>query len=351
MTRRLLGTPAMSDSAGGISGARRFLVDGGSAAELAWAARTFMGHGLAAEGAEAALRSIEAGRHDANLALVAVDHAPGDEAGGRIVAALAATLRATGPDLDPAGRIRLALALIDRIDPDRDPAEAMRAALRELADALPGSPNPSTGFPGDRAARIAGWLRRAEPDPDLLESIALLPGDDELHTAAVSILTEAGITAPDRAAARDAERVLHAIGRKEDAYAIEQAWRGRRAVVRPAHEPHAPARSTLPAIVALAGGYPALRAAIRFDLVRAGVREVREIPSRFEGSRTTSQVRATLTSCQVAVLIVRQVDHSTSDAVRTAAAAVGIPVVMAERTSITSVRRALLRIGGGQGGD
>jgi hypothetical protein len=93
--------------------------------------------------------------------------------------------------------------------------------------------------------------------------------------------------------------------------------------------------------VALAGGYPALRSAIERDLLRSGARAVRQLPSAKEANRAGRDVKATIAGCDVVVVLVRQLAHSTDAQIRRAAAQSGVSVVVAESSGIGGVQRAL----------
>lgn len=179
---------------------------------------------------------------------------------------------------------------------------------------------------------------------DALEQQALAPVETGLPAAAFSRIEEIGHTnASNTPVSREAERVLHALGEAAAAYRVE---RSRGAIERntrgwrPAHPP-ASAPSLAGLKIAIAGGYPALRAAIRRDLQREKVNDVREIPSAWEGSRVERDVLATLGGVDVAVVLVRQIGHSTSGQIKRAAQKAGVPILLVESAGTAGARRAL----------
>jgi hypothetical protein len=144
---------------------------------------------------------------------------------------------------------------------------------------------------------------------------------------------------------RAAERILHATGATDAAYRVEAS---RQAADR---NIHAVGRSPGPRRIAnvagltvsLAGGHPALRAMARRDLIGAGVRDVKEIPPTWEATKDERAVQATMAGSDLAIIITRQISHSTSDQVRKAAARLGLPVVNADSASVSAIRRSVER--------
>ncbi len=210
------------------------------------------------------------------------------------------------------------------------------------------------------AAGEAGWATVVDPSrrraieeacADRETSLALveqdsyapmetgLPGSALLRAEALG-RAHAG----DQVFSRRVERLLHALGAREAAYRVERA---RRHAHRPlpdgvpaAADPDA-AAGLAGLVVLVAGGHGALRSLVREDLRLAGVPEVREIPPAWEANRHARRVRDLLAGTDVAVLISRQLPHSTSDQVRLAAGRLGVPVVVAESASAQAVRRSL----------
>ncbi len=178
----------------------------------------------------------------------------------------------------------------------------------------------------------------------LVEQDCYAPQETGLPSRALLRAEELGRAhAADRAFSRRVERMLHALGARDAAYRVEH-------VRRHAHQPlpEMPAASELdPAaglrglVVLVAGGHAALRGFVREVLRLAGVAEVREMPPAWEANRSARRVRDLLSGTDVAVLIPRQLPHSTSDQVRSAAGRIGVPVVSAESASAQAVRRSL----------
>jgi hypothetical protein len=140
----------------------------------------------------------------------------------------------------------------------------------------------------------------------------------------------------DASMARDAERLLHAAGAAKAAYRVERERRGVRPPQIVALDREA---SVAGLVIAVAGGHPRLRKMIRRDLTRIGISDFREIPAAFEANLGGRDVAAKLNGADLAVMIVRQIAHSTSDQVTSAAAKVGVPVAFAHSASIAGVRR------------
>jgi hypothetical protein len=146
----------------------------------------------------------------------------------------------------------------------------------------------------------------------------------------------------DPGSVRAAERLLHAVGEREAAYRVERA-----------HEASSPARprtasaTDIPAArgldLTLVGGHPALRSMSRRDLLGDGARNVREIPSAWEGARVERSIVATMSGSDLAVVIARQVAHATSDQVRKVGHRIGVPIEIAQAASVGSIRKAVER--------
>jgi len=178
---------------------------------------------------------------------------------------------------------------------------------------------------------------------DLLEQFTYAPPETGLPGSAAAEITAIGHRfAHDSALARLAERLLHGAGHREAAYGVERARRA--AGIDPAttQDPAADRAEFNGVIVLIAGGHPPLRRMVAIDLTRSGARGVREIPSKWEAVRTGRSVRDRMAGSDLAILIGRQIAHSTADQVRTAAAKLGVPVVRAETAGVSSIRRAAL---------
>ena len=93
--------------------------------------------------------------------------------------------------------------------------------------------------------------------------------------------------------------------------------------------------------VVLVGGHPALRRLVRVDLAAAGVADLRELPPAWEAHRPARAVRDLLAGADLAVLVWRQLGHSTAELVQQAAARLGVPVVRARTAGAGAVREAV----------
>lgn len=178
---------------------------------------------------------------------------------------------------------------------------------------------------------------------DLLEQYTYAPPESGLPASAAAEIEALGHRfAMDTTLARAAERLLHGLGSSDAAYGVERA---RREATGPGRL--YPARTDDPGdfdgvTVLIAGGHPPLRRMVSADLTRSGAAGVREVPSKWEAVRARRSVRDRMAGSDFAVLIGRQLAHSTADQVRSAAAKLGIPVVRAETAGVGSVRRAAL---------
>lgn len=174
-----------------------------------------------------------------------------------------------------------------------------------------------------------------------LEQELFAPVDLGLPERAVAMIEALGHREP--AIARDAERLLHATGATSAAYRIE---RGRK-TPRSARVSRPESRLAPRLTVAIAGGHPRLRAMIRRDLPS---HRIRDIPSKHEATSQGRDVAAKIAGSDLAVVIVRQIAHSTSDQVVTAAEKQSVPVAFATTASIASVRREVERFAQERGG-
>jgi hypothetical protein len=66
---------------------------------------------------------------------------------------------------------------------------------------------------------------------------------------------------------------------------------------------------------AIVGGSPALRANLRRLLSQARVEAI-EIPSSTEANRTARDIANALRSCDLVVVLIRDISHSTSDQIK-----------------------------------
>ena len=226
---------------------------------------------------------------------------------------------------EPVGKRRAALLLLESVAAANDAAVWAHLQL------------------GDRLRSVEESFETPAQLLDALEQEALAPAETGLPSAAQSRIEEIGhANAANAMLARDAERLLHALGDRLAAYRVERS-RGaaQSGSTNSAHIQLQRAPSLASLRIAVVGGYPALRALIGRDLKRAKVADVREIPSSWEGSRVGRDVQATLSGVDVAIILVRQVGHSTSDQVKRAAQRVDVPVVIVDSVGTSGVRRAL----------
>lgn len=145
----------------------------------------------------------------------------------------------------------------------------------------------------------------------------------------------------DLACAREAERLLHLTGHRDIAYQLEaerkRLTRARSRVWSTTRPTHRPRRLQ----IVVAGGHPELRRLARADLDQLNLASVRAFPSSWEGNRQGRHAREAIDGADLAVVIWRQISHSTSDQVTTAARALSVPVVWADTPTISSIRRAV----------
>ena len=260
---------------------------------------------------------------------------------------------------------RLTTAYLDRRGPDLGAAEHLSwatwrfdALMATAADALQDDAALALLEAASAAGR-AGWEVALNPSRrqaiekacsgrdaalPLIEQDSYAPPETGLPVLALLRAEALGHThAGDLPFVREVERLLHALGAREAAYRVERARRN-------AERTAAEARSATPSensvdlrgiVVLVAGGHPGLRRLVAADLGRAGVADVRELPPAWEANRHTRQVRDLLVGTDVAVLVTRQVPHSTSEQVRSAAGHLGVPVLAAATASAQAVRRAI----------
>ena len=199
----------------------------------------------------------------------------------------------------------------------------------------------------NRQHEIEAACASPEDRLDMLELLVFAPEATGLPAEARARVEEIGHRhAADPETARAAERLLHLLGVPDAAYRVERsrkdAARGRRGRGH-GPQPIRTERGLTGLAVLVAGGHPALRARVESDLRRSGSGEVRELPAAWEATRRERDVRALVAGVDVAVLIGRQIAHSTVEQVKAAAEAAGVPVVVAETASAGAVRRALSR--------
>jgi hypothetical protein len=200
---------------------------------------------------------------------------------------------------------------------------------------------------GERRAALESLLARAGPAIPLLEQWLYAPEGTGLRTEAIARIEAIGAGfGADRQTVRAAERLLHAAGEREAAYRVERTHRE----MNTAHETPREkdeSRSARGLDLTLVGGHPALRSLSRRDLMADGAKNIREIPSAWEGARVERSIVATLSGSDLAVVIARQVAHTTSDQVRKVGNRIGVPIEVAHAASVGSIRRAVERFSGG----
>lgn len=262
-----------------------------------------------------------------------------------LAAILTTYLDRVGPELVPADRIEAATALFDATDLTRS-GGASTAALRLLEAAAAGDETAwAPVLAPTRRAAIEAAFATPLATLERLEQEHFAPPSTGLPALAVARAEEIGFRhAAEPEVARAAERLLHAVGAREAAYRVEEARRAARAP-RPARSPIGDAPVSPPAlsglVVVVVGGHPALRRLVRVDLGRSGLAALRELPSAWEATRSGRAVRDLLAGADVAVLVRRQLAHSTTEQVTAAASGLGVPVVVAATASTTAVRRAV----------
>ena len=200
-------------------------------------------------------------------------------------------------------------------------------------------------YEGDRAERVERVASASPLGIAVLEQLTFAPPELELRPFAVRRLEEIGTHgALPRQDVRAIEQLLHGSGESDAAYRVERARkrmaRSAAALESTSESDGADARLT-GLVVAIVGGHPALRRLIRDELTPHDV-SVREIPPAFEATRRERDIAATLSGADVAILLIGQLAHTTSDQVRAVAARLGVPVVVSPRASTGAVRRVLL---------
>ncbi len=177
---------------------------------------------------------------------------------------------------------------------------------------------------------------------ELLELLAYAP-DVDVRGFAVNSIELAGTRALGRGDdSRMFERLLHAIGATTHAYRLESARKQRRAAhrgQRTIRETHVVASKYH--MVAIAGGHAQLRGTAAVLLQRHGIGIV-QIPSSREAVRRERDIIGLLQGCDLAILLVRQITHSTSDQVRKVAERLNIPVIYSNALSAVAIERQLL---------
>ncbi len=193
-----------------------------------------------------------------------------------------------------------------------------------------------------RIDEIERLAQKTEFGIELLELLAYAPNVD-VRGFAVNSIELAGIRALGRGKdSRSFERLLHAIGATTDAYRLESARKQRRAAPR-GQSTVGETNHVTPKfhLVAIAGGHAQLRGTAAILLQRHGIGIV-QIPSSREAVRRERDIIGLLQGCDLAMLLVRQITHSTSDQVRKVAERLNIPVIYSNALSAVAIERQLL---------
>jgi hypothetical protein len=195
-----------------------------------------------------------------------------------------------------------------------------------------------------RTSRIE-QLRRLTSEPalgvELLELLTYAP-DVGIRDFALSELEAVGMRMLAAGSnSRSVERLLHATGAQAGAYRLETARKQRALSAAP--RPRQPSSDvTFPyRTIAIAGGHAQMRVAAAAVLKSYGAAVV-SIPSSQEATRRERDILQMLQGCDVVVLLVRQITHSTSDQVRRAAERLGVPVIFSNALSAVGIERQLL---------
>lgn len=197
-----------------------------------------------------------------------------------------------------------------------------------------------------RRARIDLALQEPDAQIDLMEQEALAPAATGLPSTVPGRALAFGrrmAAHGDLACVREAERLLHVLGEPQLAYLLESERKQRAGRLNDVHPGRS--RQVVPStdrlMVVLAGGHPPLRRMARQELAELNLADVRDFPSAWEGNRQGRHARDTIEGSDLAVVIWRQIAHSTSDQIISAARAYSVPVVRADTPTISSIRRAI----------
>lgn len=261
----------------------------------------------------------------------------------RELAETSASLERRADTLEPLDRFRYSLLFFDLAlvsTENQDTQVASAAAL--LTGAI------EAGAPAWTAIRSSNRLNEIErlaldgaDGLELLELLAYAP-DEGMRGFAVSQIESAGMRALDNGIdTRRFERLLHAIGASGDAYRLEAARKQRTALSSEEKGDESTQREP-PAfrVVALAGGHAQLRVTAARLLQRHGVVTV-QIPSSREAVRRERDIVGLLQGCDLVLVLVRQITHSTSDQVRKASARTGVPLIYSNALSAVAIERQL----------
>lgn len=254
-----------------------------------------------------------------------------------------ADIEAWQDDLAPIDRFRCRLLLFDVAQISANDPSLLQEVAAELLSATI-----EAGAPGWEAVRyssrqhaIERLARETRSGIELLELMTYAP-DAGLRSFGLSYIETEGMRELERGEdSRSHERLLHAVGASEGAYRLEarrkqrqftDAIRGSDVVLE--------SGATGPRVVAIAGGHAQLRTTAAALLQRHEVRVV-PIPSSREAVRRERNVQHLMQGCDLAILLVRQITHSTSDQVRKAAEKLGVPVLYSNALSAGAIERQL----------
>lgn len=335
-------------SAAAIEAARRTIARLESQPDAVAAAARMLFEAGAFDAARAGYARAFADGHSEPETVVALQTLLADAGDHAAIAALIGEyLNRVEAGLAPVDQLTWCATLFDELVTATAPeAEITGAAIRFLETAAAsGDAGWDVVLEPRRRALIEAAFPSAEGTLARLEQESYAPVGTGLPALAVARAEEIGHRhAAAHEVARAAERLLHRLGEREAAYRVEASRRatrdGSRSVVKPCATPPRLSR----AVILVAGGHAALQAAVVSDLRGAGVGEVRSLLPSWETSRSARTIREHLRGVDLAVLIVRQLDHGTSGTVRSVAAARGIPVAVAHAASVGAVRAAVGRL-------
>ena len=267
----------------------------------------------------------------------------------RELARIRATIEARRDELEPLAVFRYCVVFFDlAMVSTLDPLVRFETAAGLLSGAI------EAGQPAWEAIRRSNRLDEIERltleqavGVELLELLAYAP-DAGMRGFAINQIGSSGMRALDNwDDSRSFERLLHAIGATEDAYRLESVRKQRLTNSAAAREHRGPSNSLNPAyrVVALAGGHAQLRGTAARLLQQHGIETV-PIPSSREAVRRERDIVRLLQGCNLVMLLVRQITHSTSDQVRKAAERLGVPVVYSNALSAVAIERQLLEFAG-----